>query len=206
MTQALQTIERRVNELGVAEPIIARHSEDDQILVQLPGVTDVARAKEIIKSTAHARAEAGRAGAVQRRSAGAPGLRQQPAAGPADSARARARRRRPGDRADDGVLRRAARARGHRPRPAQRAPVARREQPAGGQLLAQQRRARASSAPFTGANINRQLAIVLDNRVYSAPNINSRIDDDGIIQGSFTQQEAARPLARAAIGRAAGER
>jgi preprotein translocase subunit SecD len=44
---------------------------------------------------------------------------------------------------------------------------------------------------FTAANINRQLAIVLDNRVYSAPNINSRIDSDGIIQGSFTQQEAA---------------
>ena len=52
VTQALQTIDRRVNELGVAEPIISRHSEDDQILIQLPGVTDVARAKEIIKSTA----------------------------------------------------------------------------------------------------------------------------------------------------------
>ena len=44
---------------------------------------------------------------------------------------------------------------------------------------------------FTAANINRQLAIVLDNRVYSAPTINSRIDSEGIIQGSFTQQEAA---------------
>src|SRR5688572_3494757 len=35
VTQALQTIERRVNELGVAEPIVARHSGADQILVQL---------------------------------------------------------------------------------------------------------------------------------------------------------------------------
>ena len=52
VTQALQTIERRVNELGVAEPIVARHSGADQILVQLPGVTDVARAKDIIRSTA----------------------------------------------------------------------------------------------------------------------------------------------------------
>ena len=52
VTQALQTIERRVNELGVAEPIVARHSGGDQILVQLPGVTDVDRAKEIIRSTA----------------------------------------------------------------------------------------------------------------------------------------------------------
>src|SRR5688572_23129564 len=52
VTQALQTIERRVNELGVAEPIVARHGAADQILVQLPGVTDVNRAKEIIRSTA----------------------------------------------------------------------------------------------------------------------------------------------------------
>ena len=49
--QALQTIERRVNELGVAEPLVARHSGADQILVQLPGVSDVNRAKEIIRST-----------------------------------------------------------------------------------------------------------------------------------------------------------
>ena len=52
VTQAIQTIERRVNELGVAEPVVARHSAADQILVQLPGVTDVNRAKEIIRSTA----------------------------------------------------------------------------------------------------------------------------------------------------------
>ena len=40
-----------MNELGVAEPIVARQGGQDQILVQLPGVDDVARAKEIIKST-----------------------------------------------------------------------------------------------------------------------------------------------------------
>jgi preprotein translocase subunit SecD len=52
VTQALQTIERRVNELGVAEPVVARHGGRDQILVQLPGVSEVQRAKEIIRSTA----------------------------------------------------------------------------------------------------------------------------------------------------------
>src|SRR5918996_4507226 len=52
VNQALQTIERRVNELGVAEPIVARQGAANQILVQLPGVTDVQRAKEIIPSTA----------------------------------------------------------------------------------------------------------------------------------------------------------
>src|SRR5262245_21855255 len=52
VVQARQTIERRVNELGVSEPSIAQQGNNgDQILVQLPGVTDVNRAKEIIRST-----------------------------------------------------------------------------------------------------------------------------------------------------------
>ncbi len=49
VVQARQTIERRVNELGVAEPSIAQQGAD-QILVQLPGVTEVERAKGIIGS------------------------------------------------------------------------------------------------------------------------------------------------------------
>jgi preprotein translocase subunit SecD len=44
---------------------------------------------------------------------------------------------------------------------------------------------------LTEANIRRQLAIVLDNKVVSAPVINSRIDGEGVIEGSFTQQQAA---------------
>src|SRR5215471_20398057 len=52
VVQARQTIERRVNELGVTEPQIAQQGVNgDQILVQLPGVTDVERAKEIMGST-----------------------------------------------------------------------------------------------------------------------------------------------------------
>src|SRR5262249_18779202 len=52
VVQARQTIERRVNELGVTEPSIApQGANGDEILVQLPGVTDVERAKEIIRST-----------------------------------------------------------------------------------------------------------------------------------------------------------
>src|SRR6476659_2402428 len=52
VVQARQTIERRVNELGVAEPSIAQQGANgDQILVQLPGVSDVERAKSIIQST-----------------------------------------------------------------------------------------------------------------------------------------------------------
>src|SRR5690349_7581017 len=49
--QTLQTIDRRVNALGVTEPSISRQ-QADQILVQMPGVSDVARAKEIMGKTA----------------------------------------------------------------------------------------------------------------------------------------------------------
>src|SRR5215467_859403 len=41
----------------------------------------------------------------------------------------------------------------------------------------------------TGENIGRQLAIILDGRVQSAPSINGRITTDGRITGSFTQEE-----------------
>jgi preprotein translocase subunit SecD len=50
--QAIQTIRNRVDQLGVTEPVIQEHgpAEEYQILVQLPGVDDPARVKEIIKS------------------------------------------------------------------------------------------------------------------------------------------------------------
>jgi len=51
VNQALTTIDRRVNELGVAEPIIARQGSQDRLLVQLPGVADVERAKQLIRKT-----------------------------------------------------------------------------------------------------------------------------------------------------------
>jgi preprotein translocase subunit SecD len=44
---------------------------------------------------------------------------------------------------------------------------------------------------LTGSNVGRQLAIVLDNKVVSAPSINSQITDEGVIEGSFTQQQAS---------------
>jgi preprotein translocase subunit SecD len=51
--EAIRTLERRVNELGVAEPVITEHGDQgDQILVQLPGVKDPEAAKRVIKQTA----------------------------------------------------------------------------------------------------------------------------------------------------------
>lgn len=49
--QNIATLRRRVNELGVAEPVITRQGAD-RIAVQLPGVQDTAQAKEILGATA----------------------------------------------------------------------------------------------------------------------------------------------------------
>ena len=49
--QNLTTLRNRVNELGVAEPIIQRQGED-RIVVELPGVQDTAEAKRLIGATA----------------------------------------------------------------------------------------------------------------------------------------------------------
>lgn len=51
VTQNITTLRNRVNELGVAEPIIQQQGVD-RIVVQLPGIQDTARAKEILGSTA----------------------------------------------------------------------------------------------------------------------------------------------------------
>ena len=51
LQQNITTLRNRVNELGVAEPIIQQQGAD-RIVVQLPGVQDTARAKEILGATA----------------------------------------------------------------------------------------------------------------------------------------------------------
>ena len=51
MQQNLVTLRNRVNELGVAEPVIQQQGAD-RVVVQLPGVQDTARAKDILGRTA----------------------------------------------------------------------------------------------------------------------------------------------------------
>jgi preprotein translocase subunit SecD len=53
VTQAIQTIRNRIDALGVSEPTIEEHGLGQyQILVQLPGVDDFGRVKDIMQSTA----------------------------------------------------------------------------------------------------------------------------------------------------------
>src|SRR5690606_11997785 len=51
LKQNILTLHKRINELGVAEPIIQQQGTD-RIIVQLPGIQDVAKAKEILGRTA----------------------------------------------------------------------------------------------------------------------------------------------------------
>ena len=186
--QAIRTIERRVNELGVAEPIVARHGGQDQVLVQLPGVSDVARAKEIIRSTALLElslVEAGPASTREQLLQASGGVVPSdaevlPGAAPVGPGQA------PG-----GVVyylvKRTPVVSGRDLRNA-RPTMDENNRPAVGFSLKPDGATRFGQ--FTGTHIGRNLAIVLDDRVYSAPVIEGRIVDEGRIAGNFTQQEA----------------
>ena len=185
VVQARQTIERRVNELGVAEPSIAQQGQSgDQILVQLPGVTNVDRAKEIIRSTGLLELKIVERGpASTREDLLVNG--QMPAGmditpGNADSSSA------PGGTVYY-LVRKVAAVTGRDLRNA-RPTLDENNQPAVSFTLNQD--GARKFGQVTSTSIGRQLAIVLDNRVFSAPTIEGRITDQGRITGSFTQQEA----------------
>jgi preprotein translocase subunit SecD len=187
VTQALQTIERRVNELGVAEPIIARQGED-QLIVQLPGVTDVQRAKDIIRSTALLELKLVEQGPFPSREAALQALNNNLPpdmdilAGPSDSGRS-------GGTAGTVyyVVKKVAAVTGRDLRNA-RPTLDQNNQPAVSFSLNQD--GARKFGQFTGSNIGRNLAIILDGRVFSAPTIQDRITDEGRITGNFTTQEA----------------
>ena len=188
--QALQTIERRVNELGVAEPIVAPYSVGGyQILVQLPGVSDVVRAKEIIRSTALLELKIVEDGPASTREAllqarsGVVAPEMEVLSGESDVLN-------PGGIPETVyyLVRRVAAVTGRDLRNA-RASLDEFNQPAVSFSL--NRDGSRKFGDVTGQNVGRNLAIILDGRVQTAPQIQSRITDEGRITGSFTQQEAA---------------
>jgi preprotein translocase subunit SecD len=184
VTQARETIERRVNELGVAEPNISLYGQTaDQILVQLPGVTDVARAKEIIRNTAILAlkiVEAGPAGSqeqlLQQFNGKVPEDMEvvQGAAATGDSSFY--------------LMRKVAAVTGRDLRAA-RTTIDENNRPAVGFSLTNE--GARKFGKVTGENIGRLLAIVLDNRVVSAARIETKINDEGRITGTFTPQQVA---------------
>jgi preprotein translocase subunit SecD len=190
VVQAQQTIERRVNELGVAEPSIARQGSDgDQILVELPGLDDVNRAKNIIGSPGLLELKMVEQGPFPTQEAALqaynnalpPDLMIVP--GTSDPANAGMA---PGSTIYY-ALRRVAPITGRDLRSA-RTSLDQNNQPAVSFTLSNDGGKRFGA--LTEQNIGRNLAIVLDNKVFSAPTLQSRITNDGQITGSFTTQEA----------------
>jgi preprotein translocase subunit SecD len=183
VVQARQTIERRVNDLGVTEPSIAQQGAGgDQILVQLPGVTDVNRAKEIM---------------------GSPGLLELKIVeqGPASSKEAlmvngqvpQGTEILPGVSSAPGdtgtvyyLVKKLAAVTGRDLRNA-RPTVDENNQPAVSFTLNNE--GGRKFGKITGENVGRSLAIILDGRVQSAPRIETRINSEGRITGSFTSEE-----------------
>ena len=181
--EAIRTLERRVNALGVAEPVIAAQgSRGDQILVQLPGVTDVEQAKRVIKTTAQLSLRL-----VENTAATEDSLLQGVGGKVPDNMEVFSG---PGDTAGEPVyylLRREALITGRDLKSA-RVGVDENNQP---QInFALNATATDKFARETGRNIGRQLAILLDGTVYSAPVIQSKLGSDNRITGRFTTAEA----------------
>ncbi len=186
VTQALQTIERRVNEYGVSEPIVAPYgTSGDQIVVELPGVSDIARAMELIGKTARLEIKLVEGVAADEATL----LQAHGGKVPPDM------EIKPGLSGTQGdsskvlyLVRRTPVVTGTDLRNA-RPTVDEFNQPAVGFSLNSDGAVKFGKA--TGANIGRQLAIILDDFVQSAPVIEGRIDREGRISGSFTPQEAS---------------
>ena len=189
LEQSKTTIENRINQLGVTEPTIADYGQGDyELVVQLPDVDDPTRVKDIIQSTAMLTLKIVRDGPFPTREAA---LASHGGILPPDSELLPGRRESGSDTATAEawyVVDRIAAVTGRDLRDAQPRPDENGRPSVNFSLT---RDGAARFGRVTGANIGKQLAIVLDNRVVSAPVIQGQISDNGRITGSFTPQQAA---------------
>ena len=186
VTQAIQTIERRVNELGVSEPTVAQYgSTGDQIVVELPGVSNTARAKDIIGKTALLGlklVEDGPASDQQTL------LSKYNGQVPADMEVVGGAVSRTDPTVSYYLVKRVAAVTGRDLRTA-RQTLDEFNQPAVSFTLNSEGVSKFSTV--TAANVGRSLAIILDSRVVSAPTIEGPINQpEARITGRFTAEEA----------------
>ncbi len=187
LTQSIATIDKKINGLGLSESSVQQRggsASDAEILVQLPGVDDPARVKQLLKTQAVLELREVKAGPF--------------------SSDAEARASKGGVLGLDEMVFRGANRGGAPPEYwiLARTPVitgrdlrdARPQQ--NGQTggwetnfqLSQDAAKRFER--FTAAHINDRLAIVLDKMVLSAPVIHGKISDNGVIEGLSGQEEA----------------
>jgi preprotein translocase subunit SecD len=191
MEQARETITYRINGLGLTEPTIAFTGRgDNEILVELPGEGDPTRAKEVIQAggqlafqkvlddqtyPSEAAALSAHGGVLPPDGEIVPG-QEEGAAGQSQSEVYYILDRVPVITGTD--------LRSADPAPSTKYP---------GQYqvnFSVSTVAASRLGPFTADNIGHKMAIVLDHKVFSAPVIEARIDDTGLIEGNFTQESA----------------
>jgi len=194
MSQSLETIERRINALGLTEPTIQAHGRNDnEILVQLPGEGDPERAKAVIQ--AGGQLELMLLVDPTPYPSQAEGLARHGGILPPGTELLKERpeshiRQNPNDTSENWYL-------------VQRPPIVtgrdlrsatenrNTEMPGQWQInFVLSNDAAKRFGPFTEQNRGRQMAIVLEHQVYSAPTIQSRIEDQGRIDGNFSQESA----------------
>ncbi|MFI5093704.1 MAG: protein translocase subunit SecD [Candidatus Acidiferrales bacterium] len=195
MTQTLETIDRRINALGLTEPTIQPRggANSNEILVQLPGEGDPSRVKAVIQEggqlelrlvedpvvyTSQTDALSKHGGVLPANTELVPGRVESSGAPGA-----------PPQGEGWYLLSRGAVVTG---RDLRSATENRNTNNPGQWVVDFTLSAEAASrfGPFTQQNIGHQMAVVLDHRVYTAPVINGRIDDSGMIEGNFSQESA----------------
>jgi preprotein translocase subunit SecD len=189
LLQSMNTIRNRIDQLGVTEPTIAEYGQGEYTLVvQLPGVDDPSRVKDIIQSTAMLTLKIVQDGPYATRDAA---LAAHGGVLPPDSELLPGKRESSNETAGGEawyIVSRIAAVTGRDLRDAQPRPDEN-GRPSVNFTLTRDGAVRFGRV--TGQNIGKQLAIILDNRVFSAPVVQSQITDNGRITGSFTQQQAA---------------
>ncbi|HEU5451475.1 MAG TPA: protein translocase subunit SecD [Terriglobales bacterium] len=188
--QAIETIRNRIDKLGVSEPLIEEHGLGQyQILVQLPGVDDPARVKEIMQSTAMLEI---------RQAFGGPFNSEQEALQahngvlPPDTVLMPGRSIGAQGAGSEGgqtwyIISRASAVTGHDLRDARMTRDENNRPAVGFDLTGEGGR---RFYAFTSSHVGEQLAVVLDNKVQEVANIQEAIRDQGRITGSFTEQQA----------------
>jgi preprotein translocase subunit SecD len=188
LQQAMNTIRNRIDQLGVTEPTIAEYGQGGyELVVQLPGVDDPSRVKDIIQSTALLALKLVQDGPYPTRDAA---LAAHGGILPPDTELLPGRSE-SGQSAGTEVWYVVGRIAAVTGRDLSGAAPSQDENGRPSVNFTLTRDGATRFGRVTAQNINRQLAIVLDNRVVSAPVIQSQISDSGRITGSFTPQQAA---------------
>ncbi len=188
VSQAIETIRNRIDQLGVTEPIIQEHGLGQyQILVQLPGVDDPGRVKEIMQSTAMLEIRQSLGGPYASEQAA---LQEHGGVLPPDAVLMRGKSigTRDSDSGETWYL--TSRASAVTGRDLRTADPSRDEngQPAVRFNLTGEGGRRFGA--FTAAHVGDNLAVVLDNKVQEVAVIKEQIHDTGVINGRFSEQEA----------------